>query len=53
MALSSADARKRFEAENKIITEDPDQIYRYDVDKHQGWVNQRLWQKEYVTPKLS
>jgi len=44
---SNADARKRFEAENKITTEDPDQIYKFDCDKHQAWVNQRLWTKEY------
>jgi len=43
---SNADARKRFEAENKITTEDPDQIYKFDCDKHQAWVNQRLWTKD-------
>lgn len=46
MALSSTDARKRFEAENKIATEDPDHIYKYDEAKHQGWTSQRLWQKD-------
>ncbi len=50
MALSSTDARKRFEAENKIATEDPDHIYKYDEAKHQGWTSQRLWQKEYLLP---
>jgi hypothetical protein len=53
MALSSGDARKRFEAENKIATEDPDHIYKYDEAKHQGWTSQRLWQKEYLLPALS
>jgi len=46
MASSSAEARKRFEAENKIATEDPDQIYKYDEQRHQSFVNQRAWQKD-------
>lgn len=46
-SLSSADARKRFEVENKV--EDADHIYKFDVEKHQAWVNQRLWQKEYAS----
>ncbi len=47
MALSSQEARKRFEVENKITTEDPDQLYKYDVDRHQAFINQRAWTKEY------
>jgi len=40
------DARKRFEAENKVETVDPDEIYRYNQERHQSFINQRPWQKD-------
>jgi COP9 signalosome complex subunit 5 len=40
------DARRRFEAENKIETVDPDEIYKYNQERHQSFINQRPWQKD-------
>lgn len=42
----SLDARMRFETENKIETVDPDELYRYDVDRHQSFINQKPWLKD-------
>lgn len=46
----SADARKRFELENKI--ENADAVYKYDAAAHQALCSQKPWAKEYVVLKL-
>eukprot|EP01088_Endostelium_zonatum_P015405 TRINITY_DN376_c1_g3_i1.p1 TRINITY_DN376_c1_g3~~TRINITY_DN376_c1_g3_i1.p1 ORF type:complete len:341 (+),score=94.43 TRINITY_DN376_c1_g3_i1:98-1120(+) len=43
MAQSKDAARKRFEAENKIETIDPDLIYKYDQDKHETIREEGSW----------
>jgi len=44
--MNSAEARLRFETENKIENVDADALYRYDQERHQAFCNQRAWQKD-------
>jgi len=44
--MNAAEARLRFESENKIENVDADALYRYDQERHQSFINQRAWQKD-------
>jgi len=44
--MNAAEARLRFETENKIENVDADELYRYDQERHQSFINQRAWLKE-------
>jgi len=47
MASSQKDAaRKKFEAENKIEKVDPDQIYKFDQERHQALSDEGRWRTE-------
>jgi len=50
MAASSSTkdaARKKFEADNKIEKLDPDQIYKYDEDRHEAYVVEGKWRTDH------
>lgn len=42
----SADARKKWEAENKIESADIESLYKYDNKKYQEALSQRPWKNE-------
>jgi len=42
--MDTEQARKRFEAENKI--EEVDRIYRYDGDRHRAQISHKSWEKD-------
>jgi len=44
--MTSQDARMRFEAENKIETVDPDEIYKFDQEKHSATCAGKPWLKD-------
>lgn len=46
MSKASDDARKRFEAENKIENVDADQLYKWDNTNYQAFLSTRPWAKD-------
>mmetsp|Transcript_20539 Transcript_20539/g.28821 ORF Transcript_20539/g.28821 Transcript_20539/m.28821 type:complete len:335 (-) Transcript_20539:73-1077(-) len=46
MSKASDDARKRFEAENKIENVDADQLYKWDNSNYQAFLSTRPWAKD-------
>lgn len=44
----AADALKTFELENNIQTIDHDQLFKYDPQQYQQFLQSKPWSKEYL-----